>query len=651
MLASGLTSLSTKLSKPKLIDTMKFLLIVSLLFCIALIQSLPVNITKSTTAKPTKTSTKTYDIYDEYDEKFYKDYYSDDYLAEVVEKERKAAALESEKAKSEQIFPLKTTTPKSDSVVEIISSTKKNAQILETHAIEKSTLKPNVDEYDLSDYYDYYDDYADESVTEKAQPSSTKLPQTTSTKKLAIIIEKKLPAKQSSTKPSIDDKTYDYNEYYDDYKLSETVTTTVPSLVNKKIILVGSSPSAIKTTTPLDSKKEKNKSKNSTSALDYEEYYEDEYYHDNKNANYDYYDDDYEYKELGNIKAEEILKTSTPSSIKSNTNLTVVETTTKTPNKLDFYEDDYEDEYYDYDQYDYGYSDTDKKIDPLGDSIDKIVKPVESTTTKPIVLPDLKLDTTRPTKNPIDIFEKQTTKKSPKQQVTEPTTTTKPATRRTTPKEELLEPKDIDYYNELIDVNSKKTNKQNETLLKGDLTLKELIKSPALLAGIFGGLLLGLVTALLLLIFIIYRIRQRKYDESLKYDLNTKITNENYYSSNDCNNYHKKSKRSKSKKRGLKTKVNLESSELAGNNQNLLSSSQLSTPSNNASSTTSNTGLLNGQILSNNDRLMKYTAQTNTSSLRIVSNVLSGSSSTESPNHDGSFNYAYIKAPTKEFYA
>ena len=63
------------------------------------------------------------------------------------------------------------------------------------------------------------------------------------------------------------------------------------------------------------------------------------------------------------------------------------------------------------------------------------------------------------------------------------------------------------------------------TLLRGDLKLKELIKSPALLAGIFGGLLLGLVTALLLLIYIIYRVRQRKYHAAMKYDLDTNIKN------------------------------------------------------------------------------------------------------------------------------
>lgn len=218
---------------------MKFLHLASLAICFALIQSLPVNITKST--KPATTTTKSYDVYDDYDDKFYKDYYSDDYLAEVVEKEKKAAAIES--LKSEQIFELKTTTPKSHSVVEIISSsTKQNAQAFITKA--PSSEPATDDEYDLSDYYDYYDDYADEQVDEKASEKTT-------TKKTLVVTVKKAIVKNNSTKSTakkINEKVYDYNEYYDDLKLAET--TTIPSLVNKKKIVVSTS-STIKATTPL----------------------------------------------------------------------------------------------------------------------------------------------------------------------------------------------------------------------------------------------------------------------------------------------------------------------------------------------------------------------------------------------------------------
>lgn len=46
------------------------------------------------------------------------------------------------------------------------------------------------------------------------------------------------------------------------------------------------------------------------------------------------------------------------------------------------------------------------------------------------------------------------------------------------------------------------------------LSLRELIRSPALLAGIFGGLLVGIITALLLVFFILYRMRRKRLDES-----------------------------------------------------------------------------------------------------------------------------------------
>ena len=234
------------------------------------------------------------------------------------------------------------------------------------------------------------------------------------------------------------------------------------------------------------------------------------------------------------------------------------------------------------------------------------------------------------------------------------------------PPEEKEEEEIISYFNE-DSIESEES--RNDTSITGVLTLKELIKSPALLAGIFGGLLLGIVTALLLLIFIIYRVRKRKFDDDSTYGLSGKIKrdNLNYMKTNDQKKY-KKTKLAKSKSRNSNKHQAIVShhgrSQTGGNcaNPNVMSSSSLSTPSNthvnSSSSSSSNsnatvtTSLLNSQTLINNSRLLKYANNNQTNSLRLVSSILSSSESTGSTiNHEGSFNYAYIKAPTKEFYA
>ena len=226
----------------------------------------------------------------------------------------------------------------------------------------------------------------------------------------------------------------------------------------------------------------------------------------------------------------------------------------------------------------------------------------------------------------------------------------------------------INYFNE--DSMERDPASRNDTSITGVLTLKELIKSPALLAGIFGGLLLGIVTALLLLIFIIYRVRQRKFDDDSGFhglSGKVKTDNLNYLKSNDQKKY-KKTKLAKGKSRSSNKRQAIGShhgrSQSGGNcaHPNVMSSSSLSTPSNthvnSSSSSSSNsnatvtTSLLNSQTLINNSRLLKYANNHQTNSLRLVSSILSSSESTGSTiNHEGSFNYAYIKAPTKEFYA
>lgn len=157
----------------------------------------------------------------------------------------------------------------------------------------------------------------------------------------------------------------------------------------------------------------------------------------------------------------------------------------------------------------------------------------------------------------------------------------------------------------------------NTTLI--GLTIKELLKSPALIAGICGGLLVGVITAMVLLFFIIYRMKQSKLDDS------TYISNAK--NSPIYGNFKPK-----------------------GQNVTLMSSSSVSPNTNLSTGSTSSatTGLLNGHAMTGS-RLLKYA--NHSTSLKKSCSILSSDSSSSSPNHDGSFNYAYIKAPTKEFYA
>jgi hypothetical protein len=183
----------------------------------------------------------------------------------------------------------------------------------------------------------------------------------------------------------------------------------------------------------------------------------------------------------------------------------------------------------------------------------------------------------------------------------------------------------------LLDQNDLSTTKSNETSFTiHNFNVRDLLKSPALLAGIFGGLLLGIIAAFLLLIFIIYRVKRRKFEENSYMINGTLKSNARVHYPNPNRIYSR-------------------------NNQNqhvtLLSSSSLSPVANLSgagSSTSTNSataGLLNGTTTTS-ARLLKYTNPAQT--LRKTASNLSSDSS---PNHDGAFNYAYIKAPTKEFYA
>lgn len=164
--------------------------------------------------------------------------------------------------------------------------------------------------------------------------------------------------------------------------------------------------------------------------------------------------------------------------------------------------------------------------------------------------------------------------------------------------------------------------------------LRELIRSPALLASMFGGVLVAVITASLLIFFICYRMKRRKYEENT-YMINGTLKNARVHYPNPNRIYSRNNHQ-------------------PHQHVTLLSSSSLSPVTNlsgagssTSSSNSATTGLLNGNTMTST-RLLKYTNPAQT--LRKTTSNLS-SDSGSSPNHDGAFNYAYIKAPTKEFYA
>jgi hypothetical protein len=199
------------------------------------------------------------------------------------------------------------------------------------------------------------------------------------------------------------------------------------------------------------------------------------------------------------------------------------------------------------------------------------------------------------------------------------------------------------------------TPSNTTSTLNSIFSLKGLIKSPALLAGIFGGLLVGIVTALLLLFLVIYRMKQRKFGDAT-YMINTSSTLKSNNSSQltkSNNRRHKlktSAKKNKQHPHSMQHVTLLSSSSLSPSKN--LSSTGNTSSSNTTASLSATAGLLyNGNSTITSSRLLKYSAhQANT--LRMTSSSVLSSDSASSPtNHEGSFNYAYIKAPTKEFYA
>lgn len=214
------------------------------------------------------------------------------------------------------------------------------------------------------------------------------------------------------------------------------------------------------------------------------------------------------------------------------------------------------------------------------------------------------------------------------------TTTTSTTSTTTTTKDEDFYGSDSewDYYdfNSTSTPNTKIATSNGTTSLIYNFNLKELLKSPALLAGIFGGLLVGIITASLCLIFIIYRMKQRKFKDPNTYMINGTIKN-------TARVHYPNPKRSYSRN------ITLLSPAVDVNG-----GSSTSTSTNSGGVTT---GLLNGTI-TNNARLLKYTNPGQSLMRNLSSDGDSSGGGGMSPvNHDGAFNYAYIKAPTKEFYA
>lgn len=665
-------------SKLKLYDIILSMITVSQLL-VTEIHVLSINTTKtslkessnlfaSTTTKPI------YDVYDEYDDKFYKDYYNEDYQDEVDELRKKDKAIPlttTAKQTTSKFDKLKkivnndikllpnhfpSTTRKSPIKSSILPGFNLNREKIGDSDHVKPTLNPldqttktttstKGDDYDFSDYYDdyYYYDYLNDLNKNSSKKKSESEPKTLidSNMNAKVISTTKSPITSSTSILKIGDELYDdYQDYYDYLDEASTTVSSKPSLKLNKIAGSTNSTRPVSSTTSASSLNEKS-TKKKVDMNDYEEYYEDEFYHDKDlDDYYNYYYDD----ELLDSKIDDEKK-------KLDALVTVMNSTTVPTPIEDIYD---ESNYEDYDESNYD----DNYIYSFGDDKDFPNKQVNKSTqaTPQVISPIIKVLSTS-TKS-YEVTEKEL---SPEEKVEPklPKSTFKPAT---TTKKIHIDISDIDdkgrksdedlffIDKEYMIPNKNEDTNTNITLVKSDLDLKELIKSPTLLAGIFGGLLLGLVTALLLLIFIIYRIRKRKYAASMRYDLDTKLKNEKYYDSKERKRQ-RKMKMNKNRKRSEKTKIIIDQNDLNLNNQNLLSSSQLSTPSNHANgSTNSNMGLLNG--MNTNSRLLKYANPNNSNSLRIVSSVLSSNESAGSPtNPEGSFNYAYIKAPTKEFYA
>ena len=207
---------------------------------------------------------------------------------------------------------VKLSTPSSTTQVQASKSKPKQIKIVSN----SKTTKKGGNDYDFSDYYEHYDDYADTGSTTKALASTT----TTQRPKLLIVTTKQialtslikttLVQNSTLTKKSNVYNDYDESDYYD--YLEDSTSTKSVGLKKKtdtnSSLLRTSTLSTVKqlnATTRINKKKTQQKSTksgkatagSSTKQNEYDEYYEDDYYENNK-ENYDYYsEDDYEYKD------------------------------------------------------------------------------------------------------------------------------------------------------------------------------------------------------------------------------------------------------------------------------------------------------------------------------------------------------------------
>jgi hypothetical protein len=220
--------------------------------------------------------------------------------------------------------------------------------------------------------------------------------------------------------------------------------------------------------------------------------------------------------------------------------------------------------------------------------------------------------------------------------------------------------------------------KNNKNFNNTTFLLKELIKSPALLASIFGGILVGIITAFLLLFFIIYRMRSNNSKKANNANIISKINNNN----NKDNDYIIHNLTSSSTRTNTKTstKLEIESSESVYNgiddddnddnsdsdginyglnycsnriNEHtikLMNSTSISpvdiTPGHVSSVSSSTSAATTSTCLLNNNNI--YNSSSN---CRPANSKKSDDSYHLSSKNVLNRNYVYIKAPTKEFYA
>lgn len=213
-------------------NQVKSLLIAALLiFCLNIrnTQSLPLDQNSTSTVKepigPPDTTKPGYDIYDEYDENYYKDYYNDDYLNEIAEEKEKEASLKmAEKPLGKNNL---STTSRVPILVPVRSTLSQKSNQNSERASKSSVIETATPEYDLSEYYDDYKDYYDENYHFDAAEEEIKA-------ELPNVIK----AKEKVNTSSVKNEALAADEYQDYYDYSDEKSTTpsaTPSLKLNKI--------------------------------------------------------------------------------------------------------------------------------------------------------------------------------------------------------------------------------------------------------------------------------------------------------------------------------------------------------------------------------------------------------------------------------